>query len=139
MEPENVEEITPHLTRGWLDNSSIVVYRPTINTRENVDAWYRITLETAQNWAKDQPYLELHDMREAVLTPYSRAKAGELVRQLAQYKGRAAIVIAQTRLGDIIGFFVNNVFSVRRGSMERKVFTSFDDALQWLRDAKSAG
>lgn len=138
MDFEKTEQITPYLTRSWLDDGSIVIYSPKKSTRDNVDAWHDITLQTAETWGDDKPYLELHDMREAVLTPYSRAKASDLVRQLAKYHGRAAIVIAQTRLGDIIGFFVNNVFSIRKGSMERRVFTSIEDALQWLRDAKLA-
>ena len=135
FDAENLEQVTPDFVRYWLDDNKIVVYQPANTNRSTVDTWVNMVKQTAQAWADDTLYLELHDMRNASITPYSRSKAGELIKFLHGYEGRAAIVLAETRTGEIMGYFVNTVFSRMNQTMKRRIFTSIDEALEWLRQA----
>lgn len=134
-EAENIEMVHPTLKRYYLHDGQIVVFEPQGVNRDTVNAWLKHTLETARNWSPDKPYHELHDMRQSGITRYSRQKATELTEKLGNVKGRAAVVISQTHTGQIIGFFVNNVFNRFNKTRERKVFTEFDQALAWLEEA----
>lgn len=133
--PENLEYLTPTLIRYWLFDGRVVVFKPIGTTRETVDAWFQVATETAQHWPSDRLYLELHDMRQTTVTPYSRQKAGELVKFLSSKQGRAAIVIANTRLGEIMRFIVDRVMSRTRQTIQRRTFTSMEAAITWLFEA----
>lgn len=137
IEPEKVDNITPNLTRSWLDHGQIVVYHTTQTTREDIDAWYQIVQATARAWPPGKPYLAIHDVRGVIMTPYARERAKSLNRALHDVTGRSAVIIDQTRMGELIGFFVNSIFALSRGNAERRVFTTFEEALAWLRELET--
>src|SRR5688572_6775892 len=99
------EQIRTHLYRYWLYNTQVVVFEPIGTTRATVDVWREQVEQTAANWDKTRPYLEIHDMRQSSVTPYSRQKALELVKALSTYHGRSAIVLPASILGNIMRFF----------------------------------
>lgn len=131
--PENPEYITPHLARYYLDQGRIVVFKTTNTSRKNVDAWARITEETARSWSENQPYLELHDMREALINSYAQYRANELTTLLSDIPGRAAVLIAKNTVGDIMTRILNLVFNRGQHGRLRRVFTDYDEAVAWLR------
>lgn len=134
-ESEKIEFISENLKRYYLANGKIVVFEPTGVNHATVDTWYNCTLESAKDCPDDTAYHELHDLRKTNLTPYSRQKALELVKALGDRSGRSAILIAKSYEGQLIGFFVNNVFNRIPKTRPRRVFTDYQQALQWLEEA----
>jgi hypothetical protein len=133
-EAQKIEMISENLKRYWLHDERIVVFEPTGISHATVDAWHDSTLESARNTPLDKPYHELHDLRKTNLTPYSRQKALELVKALGDRSGRSAIIIAKSYEGQLIGFFVNNIFSRIPKNRPRRVFTDFQQGLKWLEE-----
>lgn len=132
VEARKIEMITENLKRYWLHEGKIVVFEPNGISHATVDAWHDSTLESARNCPAGQAYHELHDLRKTSLTPYSRQKALELVKALGDRSGRSAIIIAKSYEGQLIVFFVNNVFSRIPKNRPRRVFTDFQQGLKWL-------
>ncbi|MEO1287104.1 MAG: hypothetical protein AAFV93_05000 [Chloroflexota bacterium] len=127
--------VTDTLKQYYLNDGQIIGYEPIGVRRETVNAWKENTLTMAQNWHTGQAYHEIHDMRQSSITPYARQKALELTQALGDIEGRAAVVIAPSQTGLVIQFFVNHVFNRFNTHRERKVFTNFDDAVAWVREA----
>ena len=103
---------------------------------KSVDAWVETVRATADNWPPNRPYLELHDMREIVVSPYAQAKGTELVRSMEGVQGRGAILINESLTGTILRTFINHIFSPFNRTLKRRVFTSYDEALEWLREER---
>ncbi|MGB7341444.1 MAG: hypothetical protein WBC91_21285 [Phototrophicaceae bacterium] len=129
-----VEQVTDTLNQYYLHHGRVVVYEPIGARRETVDMWKENTLKIVRSWQSDQPYHEIHDMRQSTITPYAQHKATELTKELGTVAGRAAIVIEQSYTGELIGFFVNNVFNRFNKIRERRVFTNFETALAWIEE-----
>src|SRR5512144_1348868 len=87
-----VEAIAPGLTRQWLCDRQIVVFRISSVSREVVDAWIDTVKATMESWPANRPYLAIHDMtsEKIALTPYARARAEELLPLAAKAPGYAA-------------------------------------------------
>ena len=135
VDAENIEIIGGNLKRYRLHQGKIVVFEPSGVNRATVDAWHDSTIESAQNSPANDPYHELHDLRKTSLTPYSRQRAFELVQALGDRSGRSAIVIEESYTGNLIRFFVNNIFSRIPKNRPRRVFSDFQQALKWLEEA----
>ena len=134
-ETEDIELISENLKRYRLHQGKIIVFEPTGVNRATVDAWHDSTVESARNCPAAEPYHELHDLRKTSLTPYSRQRAFELVQSLGDRLGRSAIVIEASYAGNLIGFFVSNIFSRIPKNRPRRVFTDFQQAVKWLEEA----
>jgi hypothetical protein len=117
-ETEDIELISENLKRYRLHQGKIMVFEPTGVNRATVDAWHDSTV-----------------VRKTSLTPYSRQRAFELVQSLGDRSGRSAIVIEASYAGNLIGFFVSNIFSRIPKNRPRRVFTDFQQAVKWLEEA----
>jgi hypothetical protein len=132
-QPEEMEYITPHFKRYWLNNKQIVVYVPMSGEEEGLlDKWTDSILSTLRNWSDDKPYREIQDLRQASSNPGNQRKAMTLVRQMAVYEGRSAAIISDSYSGRAFSYFVNHVFKAFTGKIERKVFFSIEEAVEWL-------
>jgi hypothetical protein len=89
------------MTREWLADRQIVLFKVTSMAREDVDLWMNTVKETMLAWPDDMPYLAIHDLtgKGVPLTPYARARAEELIPIAPKTKGFAAIVMPRTFVG----------------------------------------
>lgn len=132
-----LEEIAPGLTRSWLFDKRIVMFRLSSSSREVADAWVECVKETMEHWPKGQTYLAIHDMTsdKVSLTPYARKKAEELVPLSASAPGYAALLLAPTFVGHLIRLFLR---TQRQQGNENQIFFKMSEALNWLNDKANA-
>jgi hypothetical protein len=126
-----LEQIAPGLTRSWLMDRRIVVFRATTPTRPVVDAWIACVKRTMQDWPASQPYLAIHDFSapKVSLTPYARQRSEELIPLNTGRQGYAALILAPTYVAQVIRLFLHT--QSRQGN-ENRVFFSMDKAIIWL-------
>jgi hypothetical protein len=126
------EELTPGLTRQWLIDEQIVVFKATAATRHVTDTWIGSVKDVMQKWPKNRPYLVIHDFRHhnIAFTPYARSRAEELVRVPIGVPGYAAIIVPKSFVGQIIKLFMRTQKSV---GIENRLYFEFDEGLSWLK------
>jgi hypothetical protein len=126
-----LEQVSPDLTRSWLMNRRIVVFRATTPTRNAVDAWIACVKQTMVDWPKEQPYLAMHDFSgpKISMTPYARKRAEELAPLNTGSAGYAAIILAPTYVALAIRLFLR---TQHQQGNENQVFFSRQEALEWL-------
>src|SRR5947209_7569230 len=94
---QSVEQIYPGITRIWMHGGRIVCYSITTIARPAVDAWMESTHELVHSWPRHLPYLSLHDISEATLTPYIRKKTGETALLMPRdLYGKSALILPRT-------------------------------------------
>lgn len=131
LQPEREEYINPYLKRYWLKEGQVVVYQP-MPGGEMLQVWFDTVLQGLRDWPPDKPYLEIQDMREASTNPGSQRVAMNLLRQMAYRKGRSATLLSRLPRGRIIAYFINHIFVPFTGNIERRVFFTTEEALEWL-------
>ena len=132
LEPSPVEQISPGLTRQWICDRQIVIFKITSVSREVVDSWIDTVKVTMENWPGNRPYLAIHDMTsdKVSLTPYARARVQELIPLSAKAPGYAAIVLPKTFVGQIIRLFMR---TQRSQGNRNEIFFTVESALDWLK------
>jgi hypothetical protein len=76
-------------------------------------------------------------MTKAILSPYGKKRATELIKLLedTRLKGRYAVVVADNVFGQTIAMFVNFTLRPKANTLfVGKTFTSREVALAWLRE-----
>ncbi len=103
-----VERIVPGLTREWLCDGRVVVYRLADEQRATIDMWIDAFRVDLLNWPADRPILIIHDFssRDTDATPYARQRAHELIWMRPELKGKAAIILPATVAALMIKAFV---------------------------------
>jgi hypothetical protein len=127
-----VEQITAGLTRQWLFDHQIVVFKPSSVTHPAIDAWIDCVKATMEQWPTNLPYLAIHDMTSdnVSLTPYARARAEELIQVSTKAGSCAALVVPRTFVGQVIQMFVR---TQRKQGIHNEIFFSMQAALDWLK------
>lgn len=127
----SVEQIAPGLSRSWLLNKRIVVFRLSSSSRSVADAWVECVKETMEHWPKGQPYLAIHDLTsdKVSLTPYARKRAEELIPLSAGAPGYAALLLSPTFVAHLIRLFLR---AQRQQGNENQIFFNMTDAVKWL-------
>ena len=130
-QPSPVEEIAPGLTREWMFDHQIVVFKISTIARPVVDAWIDLVKLTMENWPGNLPYLAIHDMTsdKVSLTPYARSRAEELIPLSAKAPGYAAIVLPRSFVAQVIRLFMR---TQRRQGNQNALFFTMPEALAWL-------
>ncbi|HLY25088.1 MAG TPA: hypothetical protein VKQ72_02035 [Aggregatilineales bacterium] len=128
---ESIEQIAPGLTRSWLMDKRVVLFRPGDVSRATVDAWFNCVMRTMEEWPKGQVYLAVHDLsaRHLLLTPHARKRSEELLPLSAGAPGYAALVLSPTFMAQIIRLFLR---AQRQQGNENQVFFSMHEAMAWL-------
>jgi hypothetical protein len=126
------QELTPGLTRQWLLDEQIVVFKATAVTRLVTDTWIDTVKDVMRKWPKDRPYLVIHDFRHQniAFTPYARSRAEELVRIPISVPGYAAIIVPKSFVGQIIRLFMRTQKSV---GIENRLYFEYHEGLSWLK------
>ena len=127
-----VEEIVPGLTRQWMFDHQIVVYKGTSVSRQVIDAWAANVASTRDQWPGNLPYLAIHDMtsEEIGFTPYARARIEELFARYSMSPGHAAILLPRTFVSHVFQLFVR---TQPKKNNRNAIFFSIEDALKWLK------
>jgi hypothetical protein len=126
------EELTPGLTRQWLLDEQIIVFKATAATRHVTDIWIDSVKDVMLKWPKNRPYLVIHDFRHQniAFTPYARSRAEELIRVPISVPGYAAIIIPKSFVGQIIKLFMRTQKSF---GIENRLYFNYDEGLSWLK------
>jgi len=126
-----------NVTVEWVDAGRIVIFRLKDGHRDSVDRWFEVVSEVFAEFPKDEPLLVMHDVRQAGLGAYIREKSTQLTPKAAHFKkGRYAVVIVDSALSHLVRLFLD-VTSRYLTNRERRAFTDFDTALEWLRQDQS--
>ena len=126
-----VEQIAQNLFREWAFDRQIVIYTVRDISRDTIDAWSRLILDTIEAWPVGQPFLALFDLSfpEASLTPYVRDRLGEVMDSQHDLRGRTALVMRKGFLVSLIQIYLRNR---RPGKRQRQIFFSRVEGLAWL-------
>lgn len=129
--PARFEQITPHVTREWLDDGQFVVFDIRSVARTDVDATYAIMAQTMREWSPDKPYLAINDFSRAnsILSPYAQKHLRAIRLYRPELKGYIAIVMPRGLVANVVRIFVR----ANPGARQNEMFYKREDALAWLR------
>lgn len=134
LSEQSIESLGNSITRQWLFDRQIVVYRIASITRPAIDTWVAAVIDDAQAWPADRPYLVMHDTAGFGTTPYGSVRSLEMTRAITgKLTGRYAIVISKGVFGTVVKNFFKNTLSRLIQAMEGQFFFSYDEALDWLK------
>jgi hypothetical protein len=128
MESSNVPAFrTEVLHDGWL-----IIYKLGNVTRGAVDAWVEAVKSRLDTWDKKEPYYSIHDLSDPKvgITPYSRARASEIMAYRTDVPSYTALVMPRTFATQLIVLFYNSLKP--RGRSTMRVFFSMTEARTWL-------
>lgn len=116
------------LIRRWLCDRRIVTYTAKGQpSQSQIDSWGAAMVQTAAHWAPNLPYLSLHDLPlTRNLLRHVRDWLDYAESQRGPGHGRIALVVAP----DIVPLLRD---MLRDLQTETGVFTSYADALAWLK------
>ena len=140
--PNRFEALGPQdmgddVTLDWLDEGRIVIFSIRNTNQKAVDRWFDVASQVFETFPEDEPLIVMHDVRQAGLGTYMRAKSAALTEKGARFtRGRYAVLISESAVSQIVRLFLN-VQSRRLTSRERRAFTDYDAALAWLREDAS--
>ncbi|MFW5696465.1 MAG: hypothetical protein ACOCXR_01625 [Phototrophicaceae bacterium] len=131
------EEFDYGISRYWIEDGRICVIETQGDMRrEAIDTWANAAVSLLEIWPADRPYALLHklDSPGQGFTPYSRKRAQDIMAALPGDRvAYTAIVLADTFVNRVIGFFLRSVRHTGKEQKER-VFVDMDDARHWLLD-----
>jgi hypothetical protein len=137
MSDSTIETYEYGITRQWLDGGRIAqITTQGDMTRGAVDQWAELVIDTVRTWPDDGPIFLLEDLshRYQGFTHYARQRAEDTYRSLKEgQRGYLALILRHSIIMQIISLFLR-----RRppgpGIIEERIFTSYDEALRWLRE-----
>ena len=135
IENSPVEEICPGLTRQWIRDRRIVVFKLTNSSRELTDAWFAAVVETYKQCPPGQSYLCLQDLSQGnlTITPYGRQRTSELSSLYPELRGRTAVLVSKSLMGQMMKGLLRLIGN-RETGRNRRIFFHKDEALRWLED-----
>jgi hypothetical protein len=127
------EQITSHVSRVWLYDRRIVIFKVTSLADAEVDAWAKAYTETITTWPPDRLYLGMQDIsyKFFALTPRTRARVTEVYALGKELKGRVAVIVPNMLMGLLVEFFLSTLPHV---VATVRLFTSREDGLAWLKE-----
>ncbi len=127
-----IEQLSPHVTRQ-IYAGRIAIITMTDLARSQVDVWF----EASHAWytaceAAGQVSLLLQDFSslDSAATPYSSARAEELNKLHANLKGHTAVIVSKQFYATITELLIRTM----HGNVERRIFMSKEQGLNWLRE-----
>ncbi len=126
-----VEKLSPTVSREWLHDRMIVVYRVTNSSRTTADTWYEAFREDLTHWPDDRPFRAMHDFTGGMVasTPYGRMRGQQMVDMRPEISGRVAILLSNSFTAHMIELFLR---MQKQTSRVRGVFFDREQAIQWL-------
>ena len=129
-------EIGPGVLVEWLDEGRIVVFKLTQPSRDSVDLFVMANLMLINNWDNTEPLAFISDgtHRNMGMTPYMTARLPEIgdAMNRRDIKSYGVVLMRHDLVGNMIRRFGERFYR-KAGDMELAYFTTYDDALEWLR------
>jgi hypothetical protein len=131
LETAPVEEIAPGFKVKRLFDRRILYVIAETSHRAVVDSWTEFMSSVITNWPDDRTYLAVQDLSSPKfsITPYVRARASETYEVRPALKGRVALILPKTFVGQMIQMFIRGE---KRNHFETRYFGSSQEALLWL-------
>jgi hypothetical protein len=119
-------------TLELIENETIGLITMRSITRATVDEWFDINVKLLTTWAKDKPYMVIHDAsdRRVTITPYMRARVNDLYKMNLRKDGYAAVILPKSITAQVIQVFMRYL---RTEPMIVQVFFNREDAVAWLK------
>jgi hypothetical protein len=139
MTDSTVETFEYGATRYWIEDGEVVVIYGSGNmSRDAVDKWAAIVLETVNQPPPGSTMYVLLDLTHPRqgFTPYSRTVVETMYRELP--KDRVifgAILMQDSIISQIVAALVNRLLRTREGVYQR-MFSNREMALGWLRQMR---
>lgn len=138
MQVEDAHELAPGLIRRELDEGAIVVYELSTVRPEVIELGEKNVRETLRAYGIKKAYLALYDV-----SALNIMASGNLRERLAtlnsihpEVRGRSAVLFSRSPLTVGLQAFVR---LLRSDSRPKRVFFSYEEALEWLRDYRDEG
>lgn len=119
------------ITREWLYEGKIVVYRGVTPTRAAIDVWVADVRAALDGLPDGRKLYVMNDLTAApmMMTPYAQ----QALRQLANYKnelqGATAIILKPSPATVLLRAFM---FTIAHERVHPHIFFKPDDGLKWL-------
>ncbi len=125
------EHVAPGFSFKWLYDRRLLYVIGDSSSRADIDAWYQFMASVIKDWPEDRIYLAVQDLSSPkfTLTPYARARASDTYKVRPALKGRVALILPKTFVGQLIRLFIHGE---RRNHFETRFFVTQSDALAWL-------
>jgi hypothetical protein len=130
--PSAIENPVEGLTIEWIMDRRIVVYTIRDVSRTVANVWMDALESALASWTGDKPFLALYDVNfpGAVITPYARSRLSQMIDKFNSVYGRTAVVLPRSFTISVVEL----IFRARaRGKRQRRIFTNYDQALNWLK------
>lgn len=136
----NSEQLEHGVTREWLDEGRIVVFRTSSSSRAASDVWGEAVMATVKAWPNGQPFLALYDFRKLGLTPYNREVSLRVGNSVPDhFQGRFALLVGRDVLGHAIRLFGTRELGRVMPQLRGNYFYDEAEALTWLRELLTDG
>jgi len=126
--------ISQHVIYSTLHRELIMKFVVRDVTRSSIDGWYNFLTKRIEEWAREQPYLVLYDLRDprVSMTPYLRERAAVLNTIRPDVRGRIAILISRSPTAYLMMAFAR---LRSHASREARIFFTEETALEWLEES----
>ncbi len=131
-------QINKHLRLEWAEEHQIAILYANSIKREVVDAWADKMQEIMFAWPKNKILLTLHDYSEIenfVTTPHLRRRSRENVMLRPDLNARTAVVLPDSFVIRMTAVFLRALPQPHKSSRQRRIFTSYEQAMDWLKEA----
>jgi hypothetical protein len=126
-----IEDFGNGVTREFALGGQIVILTCTgTTTRENVDTWFNLIMDTYHRWEPGKPMLLLSDISDPAqgITTYSRQRTQEFTRYMRPgVTMHMANVLNNAVMANMMTLLLRNIGHPTRS------FTRREEALSWLR------
>lgn len=137
-----IEQFGSNLTRQFIDDHTIVIITTDGTNRQTVDDWYDLIMSTVEEWDTSQPYMAIYNLSKSGITPYSRSRSRDLIRETGRMlrdKGirqALAIVLDSGVIGTLVRIFAQR--EIERKYPERPIayFNDLEQAVTWVRNLR---
>ena len=135
-EENSIQELSAGLTFERVSEGKISIFLLSDGSRETIDALTDTFVSMVTDWTVEQPFLSMYVVSGFSLlsvSPYLRKRSEDMVAALPKdIFGRTALVIdKRIALAQVFNLFFR---AISRKSMEYRIFSDKEDALEWLRE-----
>lgn len=135
METTTLEDLGHGVTMSWLQGGRLLHMTISHSDRRAFDIWADKVMEFLNLWPEELPWLAVHDLSEAMLSPHAskRFKDIAVLTNAAQIRGRYAVIVANNIFGEAIRFFIaRQMHKLSSPELDARCFLSVADGLEWV-------
>ena len=146
--PDSSTTPFPGLTVEYYEKGAVVLYRLTAVSKQVVDSWARLAVDTVTNWDRSKPYRAVHDLSQAGISlQYSALVNFDLMNVGINAEGRnqiEAILDQNPQFNAMVAMNFNlslsgqtnrtlmNFLSQIHPGIQYKTFYNRNKCLRWL-------